>query len=127
MSALRHPLAKARGLGSAKEGAGTWVTERISALALVPLSIWFVFAIATAAASGYADVRTALAQPWNASLMAAFVLCLFHHGALGLRVVVEDYVHTPWLEVSLQLAIKLVFSLAAIATLVAIARIALGA
>ena len=127
MSALRHPLARARGLGSAKEGSGHWISQRLTAVALVPLSVWFVFCIVFSAAAGYADVRTQLAQPWNATLMAAFVLCLFQHAQLGLQVVVEDYVHTPWLELGLQVTIKLACFIAAIASLVAVVRIALGA
>jgi succinate dehydrogenase / fumarate reductase membrane anchor subunit len=123
---LQHPLARVRGLGSAKEGTGHWLAQRVSAIALAVLSIWFVVSMA-GLGSGYADSRTFLAQPLNAVLTAAFVLALFHHAQLGLQVVIEDYVHTRWLEVTLQVVVKFTAVLASIASLLAIVRIALGA
>ncbi len=123
---LRHPIARVRGLGSAKEGSGHWIAQRISAIALAMLTVWF---IASAANMGteYADSRAFLAQPLNAVLTAAFVLALFHHAQLGLQVVIEDYVHLRWLEVTLHVVVKFVAVLASIASLLAIVRIALGA
>ena len=79
------------------------------------------------AGGDYADARSFLAQPLNAALMATFVLCLFYHAQLGIQVVVEDYVHTRWLEILLQIATKFACFLAAIASVLAIVRIALGA
>ena len=68
----------------------------------------------------------AIAQPLNATLLSAFVLSVFWHARLGLQVVVEDYIH-GWLELALQVAIKFIFALAAIAALLAIGRIAFTA
>jgi succinate dehydrogenase / fumarate reductase membrane anchor subunit len=123
---LRHPLAAVRGLGSAKEGTHHWIVQRISAVALLPLTAWFFIVALGTMASGYADARSFIAQPWNSVLMAALVLSAFYHAALGLQVVVEDYVHTRWLEVALQIGIKLVCLAAALASLLAIVRITLG-
>jgi succinate dehydrogenase / fumarate reductase membrane anchor subunit len=123
---LRHPLARVRGLGSAKEGTGHWISQRVTAIALAVLSIWFV-AAAAGLGAGYADSRAFLAQPLNAVLTAAFVLALFHHAQLGLQVVIEDYVHVRWLEIALQVVVKFTAVLASIASLLAIVRIALGA
>lgn len=123
---LREPLAQVRGLGSAKSGSHHWIWQRLTAVALLPLSLWFLWAALGALSAGYADARSFLAQPLNAVLMASFVLALFYHAQLGLQVVVEDYVHTPWLEISLQLAIRFACVLAAIASLFALVRIALG-
>jgi succinate dehydrogenase / fumarate reductase membrane anchor subunit len=123
---LRHPLAAVRGLGSAKEGTHHWIVQRITAVALMPLTVWFFVAALGTLAGSYADARSFLAQPWNGVLMAAFVLCLFYHAALGLQVVVEDYVHTRGLEVAMQIGIKLISVFAALASLLAIVRISLG-
>jgi succinate dehydrogenase / fumarate reductase membrane anchor subunit len=123
---LRNPLAQVRGLGSAKQGSHHWIAQRLTAILLAPLSIWFLVAALGVAAGGYAEARSFVAQPLNACLMAAFVLALFYHAQLGLQVVVEDYVHIPWLELTLQIGIKVACFLAAIASLLAIVRISLG-
>jgi succinate dehydrogenase / fumarate reductase membrane anchor subunit len=123
---LRHPLARVRGLGSARHGSGHWIAQRLTAIALAPLSVWFLWAALALVAGGYADARAFLAQPWNAVLMALFVLCLFHHAQLGMQVVVEDYVHTAWAEYGLVIAIKFACALGALASVLAIVRIALG-
>lgn len=126
MSGLRHPLARAKGLGSAKDGVGHWWAQRLTAMALALLTPWFViFALRQFGAEGEA-VRAAIAQPLNATLLSAFVLSVFWHARLGLQVVVEDYIH-GWLELALQVAIKFIFALAAIAALLAIGRIAFTA
>jgi succinate dehydrogenase / fumarate reductase membrane anchor subunit len=121
---LRHPIARVRGLGSAKEGTGHWVAQRITAVALLPLVAWFAWS--AVGLDGYADARAFLAQPLNAVLTAALVICLFQHAHLGVQVVIEDYVHVRWLEVVLQVAVKFVAFLAAAASLLAIVRIVLG-
>ncbi len=126
MSGLRHPLARAKGLGSAKDGVGHWWAQRLTAMALALLTPWFViFALRQFGAEAEA-VRAAIAQPLNATLLSAFVLSVFWHARLGLQVVVEDYIH-GWLELALQVAIKFLFALAAIAALLAIGRIAFTA
>jgi succinate dehydrogenase / fumarate reductase membrane anchor subunit len=126
MSSLRHPLAHARGLGSAKEGSGHWIAQRLTAVALVPLSLWFLCAVIRVPFGEYAEARGFIAQPMNGALLAAFVLALFYHAQLGLQVVVEDYVHTRWVEVALQIAIKFTCFFGALLSLLAIVRIALG-
>jgi succinate dehydrogenase / fumarate reductase membrane anchor subunit len=124
---MRNPIARARGLGSAGSGASHWLAQRITAIALALLSPWLLWAALGLAGGGYADARSFLAQPLNAVLVATYMLCLFYHAQLGIQVVVEDYVHTRWLEILLQIATKFVCFLATIASLLAIVRIALGA
>lgn len=121
---LRHPIARVRGLGSAKGGTGHWVAQRITAVALLPLVAWFAWS--AVGLDGYADARAFLAQPLNAVLTAALVICLFQHAHLGVQVVIEDYIHVRWLEVVLQVAVKFIAFLAAAASLLAIVRIVLG-
>jgi len=119
---LRDPLAIARGLGSAKDGVQHWWLQRLTAVALLPLAPWFAcFALGLIGADQF-TARSAIAQPLNATLLLAFVLSLFWHARLGLQVVVEDYVH-GWLEIALQIAIKFAYTLAALASAIAIGRI----
>ena len=119
---LRNPLARAKGLGSAKDGTSHWWHQRLTAIALALLTPWFVMFAVNLLGASHLAVRGAIAHPVTATLLAAFVLSLFWHARLGLQVVVEDYVH-GWLEIALQIAIKFVFALAAIASLLAIGRI----
>ena len=119
---LRNPLARAKGLGSAKNGTGHWWHQRLTAIALALLTPWFVIFAVGLIGAGHDTVRLAIAQPLSATLLAAFVLSLFWHAQLGLQVVVEDYVH-GWAEVALQVLIRFAYVLAAIASLLAIGRI----
>ncbi len=91
---MRSPIARAMGLGSAKEGVGAWWAERVSAVALVPLTLWFAAAIIMHSESDYAGFIAWLGTPVVATLMILLLIALFHHTALGLQVVIEDYVHS---------------------------------
>jgi len=120
---LKTPLARAIGLGSAKEGAHHWWVQRLTAVALALLTPWFIWGVLHLIPGDHAQVRAALARPLNASLLLAFVLALFWHARLGLQVIVEDYIHTKWLEVGLQIAIQFACWLGALASAIAIGRI----
>ena len=91
---IRSPLARAIGLGSAKEGSGHWWAERVSAVALVPVTLWFAASIIAHAGSDYATFVGWLRTPLATILMILLLIALFHHTALGLQVVIEDYVHS---------------------------------
>jgi succinate dehydrogenase / fumarate reductase membrane anchor subunit len=121
----RDPLKVARGLGSSQSGVGHWWTQRVTAAALVLLGVWFVITVLCLLHADYATARAAVAKPWNALLLIAFVLSMFWHAVLGLQVVVEDYVHTRWKEVVLMVAIKFLAVLGALASVLAVLRIAL--
>ncbi len=90
----RSPLGVANGLGSAKRGLEQWWLERVSALALVPLTVWFVASLIAHENSTYASAIAWLRTPIASILMILLLLALFYHTALGLRVVIEDYVHS---------------------------------
>jgi len=92
MKNLTSPLNKAKGLGSAKEGSGHWIAQRISAIALIPLIIWFLSSLAKIASGGYIDTTMWLTNPINAVLCILFIIAMFYHGALGMQVIIEDYV-----------------------------------
>ncbi|KGI78125.1 succinate dehydrogenase, hydrophobic membrane anchor protein [Oleiagrimonas soli] len=126
MSDLRNPLQRARGLGSAKSGVGHWWMQRMTAVALVVLSIWFVLTLLSMLHADFATAHAMLAKPWNAVLMIAFTTSMFWHAQLGLQVVIEDYVHTRWLEVSLMVLVKLLAVLFALACALAVLRVALA-
>lgn len=120
---LQHPLARARGLGSAKGGTDHWWLQRLTAVALALLTPWFVWTAFVIAGAEPGAARETLAQPLNAALMLAFVFSLFWHARLGLQVVIEDYVHAHWLAVTLQIVVLFACVLAMLASAIAIGRI----
>jgi succinate dehydrogenase / fumarate reductase, membrane anchor subunit len=124
---LRNPLKRARGLGSAQFGVGHWWTQRVTAVGLIILGLWLVVLVLGLVHSDYATARTAMAKPWNAVLLVAFLITSFWHAVLGLQVVIEDYVHTRWKEIVLLVAIKFLAVLSVLAGTLAVLRIALGA
>lgn len=124
---LRTPIKNARGLGSAKDGVHHFIMQRITAIALVFLSIYLIALLVSLAGADYASARAAVANPCNAVLLSAFLIAMFWHGQLGMQVVIEDYVHTPWLAMTCQLIVYFVCVLAALASVFAVLRIALGA
>ena len=89
----RTDLARARGLGPAKTGAGHWLSERITSILLAPLSIWAVFAGFRLASVDYATAVAWLQQPFNAVMLILLVAVSFIHMHAGMRVIVEDYIH----------------------------------
>lgn len=124
---FQHPLKRARGLGSAQSGVSHWWTQRVTAVALVFLSLWFVITVLSLLHADYATARAIVARPWNALLLVAFVLTVCWHAVLGLQIVIEDYVHTRWKEVGLLVLVKFIAVLGTLATLMAVLRVALGA
>ena len=122
---LRHPIKVAHGLGSSRSGVGHWWMQRVTAVALIALAVWFVLTVLGLLHADYATARAAVAQPWNALLLITFVITLFWHAVLGLQVVVEDYVHTHWRALGLLLAIRFLAVLGALAGVLAVLRIAL--
>jgi len=124
---MRTPLARARGLGSAKHGVGHWWIERVTATALIPLSLWFVWLVLRLPRLDFDAAHALVANPINAGLLILFTAVSFWHGALGLQVVIEDYVHTRWVELALLVLVKFLAVLGALACALAVLRIWLGA
>ncbi len=122
----RTPLKIAVGLGSAQHGVQHFLAQRLTALALALLGMWFIWLVLKMLHLDYAAAHALLAQPLNAVLMFAFVIAVFWHAQLGLQVVVEDYFHTRGWQLTLQIAIKFLCFLGAAASVFAIFRIALG-
>jgi succinate dehydrogenase / fumarate reductase membrane anchor subunit len=90
---LRTPLSRATGLGSAKSGTEHFWHQRMSAVALVPLSIWFVLSALSLVGDNLAEVLVFLGEPMNAILMFLFLFAALYHMTLGVQVVIEDYIH----------------------------------
>ncbi len=122
---LRSPLGRVLGLGSAKEGVHNWWTQRLTSIALVPLSIWFVVSLLALPSLDHATVITWLRQSWTALLMVLFVLVAVWHSQLGVRVVIEDYVHGSTKTLSLVL-VTFAHTVMAVAGVFAILKIAFG-
>lgn len=123
---MRSPLGRARGLGSAKSGTQHWWAQRLTALALVPLTIWFVIAMVAATGSDYASARVFIGNPITAVMLILLIVATFHHAQLGLQVVIEDYVHTKPVEIALLLIIKGAAVVLALAAIFAVLSIAFG-
>jgi succinate dehydrogenase / fumarate reductase membrane anchor subunit len=124
---LVTPLNRVLGLGSAKEGVEHWWVQRLSAVALVVLGLWFVLGLASLEDLDYATVVDWLQDPVTSILMILTVLTAVYHSKLGVQVVVEDYVHSPALKVSTLVLSTFVHIAAAVAGVFAVLRIALGA
>ncbi|MGK0296957.1 MAG: succinate dehydrogenase / fumarate reductase membrane anchor subunit [Gammaproteobacteria bacterium] len=123
---LRSPLANVRGLGSAKEGTHHFWYQRVTAVVLVPLTIWIMTAIIMMTATDYDSVRTWIQSPFNALLLLFFIIALFFHAQLGVQVVIEDYIHSEWQKISCIILIKFLAILAGMASALAIIKIYLG-
>jgi len=126
-TALRSTLGRVRGLGSAKAGTHHWWMQRLTAIALVPLTLWFVIAIVGLAAGDYATAIAWFASPLNVALLLALVLAVFYHAQLGMRVIIEDYVHAAWLKTTTLVLLNFVMILLALAAVSAALKVWFGA
>jgi len=121
---MRTPLATVKGLGAAKEGVGHWWHQRLTALALIPLSLWFCVAIARLPEADYTTLVAWIAAPFNAVLLIALVMASLYHGYLGVQVVVEDYVHPHWVRTLLIVSSGFAALLLSIGAIVVILKLA---
>ena len=124
---LRSPLGRVLGLGSAKDGTSHWWGQRVSAVALVILGLWFAFALATMSGFSYAEAVSFIGRPGNSILLLLLTLTLAYHSYLGLQVVIEDYVHAPGLKLASLLLSRFAHILLGVAAAFAVLKIGLGA
>jgi succinate dehydrogenase / fumarate reductase membrane anchor subunit len=117
------PLARARGLGSARSGSLHWWHQRVTAIALVPLVFWLASSVARLPNASHEQVIAWVTYPWNTILLLSFIIIGFFHAMLGLQVVIEDYVHSDWLKIFGILTAKLVLGFLALAAGFATLRI----
>src|SRR5215471_5801056 len=93
MDDRRTPLARARGLGSAKDGLHHWWAQRLTAIALIPLVVWFAISLVMMSGADQGVVRAWIGSPVVMVLLVLTIVIGLHHGQLGMQVVIEDYVH----------------------------------
>ncbi len=125
--AYKSALAKAQGLGSAKSGTMHWWMQRVTAVALIPLSFWVILFIKQLLSAPFNDMQQWLVNPINASLLLAWVCLGFYHAVLGLQIVIEDYVSAEFWQISLVWLLKLAGLAGAISSLVLLMKIAVAA
>jgi succinate dehydrogenase / fumarate reductase, membrane anchor subunit len=124
---MRSPLGRAFGLGSAKEGVEHWLVQRVTAVALVPLMLWFVISLVVHLGADRGAVLLWLRAPVPAIIFLLLLVAGFWHMMLGLQVVIEDYVEPEWAKISALILNRLVSVALAIAGIFAVLRIAFGA
>ena len=127
MSSIRSSLAGARGLGSAKTGTGHFWAQRVSAIALAPLTLCFVACLASQFGASYDSVTTWLSSPIQASLLAIYMAAIFYHAQLGLQTILEDYVHAEGIKMAAMIGLQLLNILLAVSAVVSILMILVGA
>jgi succinate dehydrogenase / fumarate reductase membrane anchor subunit len=122
---LASPLARARGLGPARAGSRHWWAQRLTAMALVPLTLWFIFSVIHLSGASHQAVIDWLSAPLTLGLMLALIVATFHHLQLGVQVVIEDYVHDERTKMASVLAVKALCVLLALVCIVSVLKIGL--
>jgi len=122
-----NPLARARGSGSAKEGVHHWYVQRATAILLLFLVGWLIYAMIKLAGAGHAEAAAFVANPTNAAFMLVLLVSLFYHAMLGLQVVIEDYVHQPVLEMVLHFLTRAGAFIGMAIGIIHVLKLALGA
>lgn len=123
---MRSALGRARGLGSAKDGAGHWWVQRLTAVALLPLGLWFAFAVTSLVGADHAHFKAWVGEFGNALLLVLFIVAAFHHAQLGLQVVIEDYVHGEAAKIGGIILVKLGCAALGVACVLAVLKVGLG-
>jgi len=126
---FQSPLAVARNHGSAGDGVGHWWAQRFSAIVLVVLTAWLIRAVFVVIGAGvdHAAVSAWMSNPINAAMAILFICASLYHGVLGVQVVIEDYVHSRWLEITSLVAIRIVAIGGAVLAVIAILSLVFGA
>jgi|TARA_R110002096_G_scaffold61468_10_gene152800 succinate dehydrogenase / fumarate reductase, membrane anchor subunit len=123
---LRSPLGTAKGLGSAKDGLHHWWAQRVTAVALIPLTVLFAFQVALLSMSDYKTVIDCIGSPWSSALIISLIVAAFYHAALGMQVIYEDYISNKAIRIGAIMTTNLMLFLLGTAAIIAVLRIALG-
>ncbi|MFQ5954888.1 MAG: succinate dehydrogenase, hydrophobic membrane anchor protein [Kiloniellales bacterium] len=126
MARLHNPLGIFGGLGADEEGTGHWWAQRLTAGALVPLSLWFVARVIQHTGAARAEVAAWLSNPVDAVLMLLLIGVVFHHAQLGVQVVLEDYVETESTRHKGIIVVKAACAVMAVACAVSVLVLAFG-
>jgi succinate dehydrogenase / fumarate reductase, membrane anchor subunit len=122
---MRSQLGRARGLGAPGSGTAHWWAARVTSIALVPLTLWFVLAVFHLEGVSRDQVAHWAAHSVNATVLLALVVATFHHMQLGLQEVIDDYVHAEPAHIALILLNKAAAVLLGVAAAVAVLKLAL--
>lgn len=123
---LLTPFKRANGLGTTRDGVHHWWLQRLTAIALIPLTLWVAFAVATHAGDDYATVAAWFAQPFTTTVLILFVFTAYLHAVQGLTVIIEDYVHHKGSKIAALIGVKLVLILLGTSSVLSILRTALA-
>ena len=123
---LRSPLGRVLGSGSAKEGTDHWWMQRVSSVALAVLGLWFLGSMMLLPGFDYVTIRQWIGAPWNSVLLLLLGITLAYHSMLGVQVVIEDYVHGPFLKVASLILNKFAHGVVGAAAIFAVLNIAFG-
>jgi succinate dehydrogenase / fumarate reductase membrane anchor subunit len=122
---MKSDLAKVQGLGSAKHGVGHWKLQRVSAIGMIPLILWFIPSLMLTIISGYNEAILWIQNPFNATGLILLLGTIFFHASLGLQVVIEDYVHSEGLKIISIIFIKLLSILLGVLSILCVLKICL--
>jgi succinate dehydrogenase membrane anchor subunit len=122
----RSALGRVRGYGSAKEGVGHWWTQRLTSVALIVLGCWFVVSMLSLPSYDYATLVAWMRRGWTALPLILFVAVATWHSALGIRVIIEDYVEEVGTKTIVLALSTFIHAVIGVASVLAVLRIALG-
>jgi succinate dehydrogenase / fumarate reductase, membrane anchor subunit len=123
---MQSSFDRTHGLGSAREGVAHWWLQRVTALALIPLTLWFAASLIAHIRGDYSVLILWLRSPFTSVLLVLLLIALFYHMALGLQVVIEDYVHSDRLKLLTVVVTRLASCALAAAGIVTTLRVAFG-
>lgn len=123
---MRSHLGRARGLGSTNEGVGHWWMQRLTGIALIPLTLWFVYSAIHLSGASHAEFTEWVGTRSNPVLLVLLIISMFHHGQLGLQVVIEDYIHSEGPKVTLLVLTKFAAIFLGASSIFAVLRLTFG-
>lgn len=121
---LLTPFKRASGLGTTSDGVKHWWMQRLTAIALIPLTFWVVFSVASHVGNDYVTVAAWFAQPFTTTMLVLFVFTTFLHASQGLTVIIEDYMHHEGYKFTALIGMKLVLVLLGTSSVLSILRVA---
>lgn len=123
---MQSDLARVRGLGASRDGTAHWWAQRVTAVALVPLSLWFAYSAVTLVGIDQAGFKIWLNGAGNLLMIILFVVVLFYHMQLGVQIVLEDYVHGAKAKIFWLISNKLVAVFFGVSSIIAVLKVAFG-
>ena len=120
---MRTPLGHVRGLGSTNDGVKHWWMQRLTGIALIPLTLWFLYSAVQLSGANHAEFITWVGTYGNPVLLSVLIVCMFHHGQLGLQVIIEDYIPSEGIKIFMLIAIKFAAIIFGASAILAILRL----